>query len=430
MKFDVLLRKMGFWFIDFLKGGKIKKYYDEINDFYYNGADEKLIRKNIMELLNHAKETTKFYSNYKYVDSIEEFPVMNKIMYTEHYDEFISNKFNTSKLHKMSTSGSTGTPFTVMQDKNKRKRVLAELCFYGKVCGYELGMRQLYFRVWTDSVRKNKIQAFKQNLVMSDISNLNKDNLESIKNMLIKDKKIRNILSYASTLDILSDYLDNGEVYNFNIESIISSSEILHNKTREKLKKIFNCNVVSRYSNQENGILAQECIERQEFNLNTSSYYFELLKLDKDEPAEYGEIGRIVITDLYNYAMPIIRYDTGDTGIIEKRKINGKDKLILKELFGRRVDIIYDTKGNILSPHIITNNMWGVEGIKQFKFTQEEKRKYRVTINAQEDKNISNCIIDKFKFLLGEDATIQIDYVDEIPVLASGKRKYIENMIK
>lgn len=430
MELDVFLRKNIFFFIDFLKGGQVKKHYNEIKQNYYNGIDEKLIEDNINKLLQHAKDTTQFYSKYKNINNISDFPVVNKMTYIQNYDEFISHKFRDKKLHKMSTSGSTGTPFTVVQDMNKRKRVMAELIFYGEICNYKLGMKQAYFRVWTEKVKKSKLQVKKQNLVMVDISNLDDKRLSEIEHDICKSNKVKNILSYASTLDLLSKYLDekNKKPQDFIVKSIISSSELLQNSTRDRLKKVFGCPVISRYSNQENGILAQECINYEEFHLNNACYYFEVLKLDSDEYAEEGEIGRIVITDLFNYAMPIIRYDTGDTGVIINNSKCGIKSMVLSELYGRRVDMIYDVEGKTLSPHVITNNMWGVEGINQFTFIQENTNSYRILINTDKDIN-DEIIINKFKNVLGESANIYIEYVEEIPVLASGKRKYIQNMM-
>ena len=88
---------------------------------------------------------------------------------------------------------------------------------------------------------------------------------------------------------------------------------------KENLEKHFNTKVVSRYSNEEMGILAQQSnIEQNNaFNINWASYYVEILKMDTNEKANLGELGRIVITDLFNFSMPLIRYDTGDLGVFE-----------------------------------------------------------------------------------------------------------------
>ena len=420
-----------FWLMDFLIGGQIHKAYKDIKRCYYNENNH--IEKDVSNLLEHARKTTKFYSQYTQ-NKIEDFPIMNKRMIIENYEEIKSSKYIGKKLHKMSTSGSTGTPFTVVQDKIKRSRVIAEVLFFGKICGYTFGQRQVFFRVWVNSVKKSKLKQFLQNMITEDISNLDSDKMQQIKELLTKDKKIKNILSYSSTMGQVSKYLlEKGLTpKDFSVKSIICGSELLQDETRNNLKKVFNSNIVSRYANEENGILGQECIEKQEFHLNTSSYYFEFLKLDEDKKAEKGELARIVITDLYNYALPMIRYDTGDLAIVGDATCDIKVNAVIKEIFGRKVDLIYNTEGEALSPHAITNNMWNTQNIKQFKFTQISKDEYVILLNVEKnfDKEQEKEIKEKFIKILGNNAKIKIEYTDEIPVLASGKRRYIENLYK
>ena len=63
--------------------------------------------------------------------------------------------------------------------------------------------------------------------------------------------------------------------------------------------------------------MAQEIIHPDYFIINNASYHIKFLKLDSDENADIGELSRIVVTDLFNYATPMIRHDTGDLAIVE-----------------------------------------------------------------------------------------------------------------
>ena len=130
---------------------------------------------------------------------------------------------------------------------------------------------------------------------------------------------------------------------------------------------------------------------------------------------------------MYNYAFPIIRYDNGDTAIARKRVKDGRYQLFLTELYGRRSDLIYDCEGRPVTPYIITNNMWDVRGVRQFRFIQMEETEYTLWLNGNKDEIDEPLILGRIQPHLGERARITIEYVDEIPVLQSGKRKYIEN---
>lgn len=144
--------------------------------------------------------------------------------------------------------------------------------------------------------------------------------------------------------------------------------------------------------------------------------------MDSDEPAENGEVGRIVITDLFNYAFPMIRYDTGDLGIMEQSEEDSFP--YLKEIFGRSRDCIYTTSGTLISPAKISVMMWGAAGVKQWQFIQKKQFNYVLKLNVEKEID-EESLANKFKTVLGEDAIIDIEYVDEIPVLASNKRRAV-----
>ena len=142
-----------FWIRDFIfNKSRIRKAYKDIERIYC--SDNKTPEYQISKLLEHARTTTEFYADIPENISIQDFPIINKRTIIENYDNMLSTKCDNEKLHKMSTSGSTGTPFTVVQNKEKRNRVIAEILFFGKICGYEFGEKQVYFRVWVDSIKK------------------------------------------------------------------------------------------------------------------------------------------------------------------------------------------------------------------------------------------------------------------------------------
>lgn len=419
------IRNKVYWIVDGVKGGKVKKHFDNIA--MLNDRPELIPehqKNKCFELINYAVENVEYYKYYDTSASLYTYPVINKETIKNNYEEMKSCLYGDDAVHKLSTSGSTGTPFTINQDDDKRNRVLAEMMYFWGKAGYSIGMRYVFFRIWTEKNRKNKFSAFSRNLVMSNILTLEESNLENIREMLKKDKKIKMLLGYASTFENLVNYLlqcgDTSEM--FHIETIISISEVLSEDTREKLMKTFGCKVYSHYSNQENGSLAQECEDHHEFHINGASYIIEILKTDNDEPAADGEMGRIVLTDLYNKAMPLIRYDTGDMAIQKETSECLWKTQVVKNISGRVVDMIYTTDGIPLSPHTWSVYMWKYDELKQYQFIQNTAKGYLMKINGGEmysDKDIK----DHLKSILGSDAEIEIERVDEIPVLASGKFK-------
>lgn len=411
------LRGTVFWRIDALKGQTIKQHYNKIKQIMNSTTPN---TKQLISICNHAYNTVPFYTPLN-LKEFHELPVLTKTEYKEMYPAFQSQEHLNNVYHQMSTSGSTGTPFTVNQDKVKRERTIADVIYFNEIEGQTLGQKYMHFKAWPE--KKPKMERLKQNVVPIDILRLNEEALESIRNTLKNDKQINSSLAYATSYEVLSDYLfDKGDTPNmFHLNVIFSSSSLLKEETREKLEKIFDCPIIDRYANQENGILAQTKSNSRIFHVNRASYYIELLKLDSDEPAEAGELGRLVVTDLYNYAMPMIRYDTGDLAISDDE--DRQNISTIRSIQGRRIDIVYDTQGNILTPHTISVHMKKYDKLKQWQFIQEDRNEYVLRVNGAEGIYKENDFVDSLKTILGEDAQIHVKFVDEIPVLASGKFK-------
>jgi phenylacetate-CoA ligase len=326
----------------------------------------------------------------------------------------------------MSTSGSTGAPFVVRQDKNKRSRVYAEMMYFWGKAGYQVGMKYVFFRI---SNPFNLLTAWARNVLVLDDRRHDEESFEKFRQILKSDRKIRMLLSLPSTLDDLVNYLlaCGDTLKRNNIFTIICYGEALSKTTREKLKKVFMYNIVSLYSNQEFGMLALECVENKEFHLNSASYHVELLKMDSDDPVSVGEPGRIVVTDLFNHAMLLIRYDTGDIAVWKKEAECGWYSQVISSVQGQMIDIIFDTQGNKKSPHAISVLMSPFDKLLQYQFVQEGAKQYVLKLNGSEGYYDDATFVDLLKEFLGKDAEIVIEHVNEIPVLESGKRKEVVN---
>lgn len=428
--FYSLLRRKFFWVNDSIfNSGKVYKNLNEIKKTNTSTSLEECALKteeNIKSLLKHAVANTKFYKCYDSL-SLNDFPIINKSIIKSNEIDFLTN--TKTKLKSVTTSGSTGYPLTIYQDQIKINRHKADMIYSNQEAGLNLGDKLYYFRVWNTMNRKNAILGWLQNIKIVDISNFSNNKIFELINEMKKDKGSKSVLSFSSALEILEkNCSSNPEILkDLKLTTIIAMSESLPVHTRSFLSASAACPVVSRYSNMENGFIAQQRVDSDEYYINHASFYVEILNLDNNQPAPLGKFGRIVVTDLFNYGMPLIRYDTGDIAI---KAIGLDNKIVIKSIEGRKTDFIYNTKGEILSPHTITNTMWYFsKDVFQFQFIQHDKIKYEMKLNLVFKQNG----IDKTKLMsllkgyLGEDSEILITIVDEIPVLDSGKRKKIIN---
>ena len=435
-----ILRKKLFWSLDFLNGKKIANNYKDIKKILETSSQiesKKLQEKHLIKLLNHAVSSTSFYKKNKNFKSIENFPIINKNLIRDNYSKFKSEKYLTKKVLKVSTSGSTGTPFTILHNINKKNRNTADTIYFAEKVGYNLGAKLFYIRMWNVRLRKNEMISWFQNIVKHSVFDLDDKGIAILLKKIEKYKFTKlNILSYASAYETICRHLDKIKYKPIknNIQSIISMSESLNEYTKKAMYKYFGMMPISRYSNIENGILAQQINDDTGyFYINEASYYIEILDINEDKPVRNGKLGRIVVTDFFNYAMPMIRYDTGDIGAVKIFYDKKNKPLVFTTVSGRKLDLIFDTKDNIISPDLI-DDMMGVLSIaiKQYQFVQSDKNKYVYKLNCDTKLLPDNeeSVIKKFKTFLGNDAEVNIEYVDEIPLLSSGKRKAILNTYK
>ncbi len=430
------LRKLAFWSVDMLKGGDIRKHFYEIKQVQNNPSSEKSIKirnNNLSNILEHAVRSVPFYYDIQVPSpDLAEFPVIDKQTVRYKFEQFKSFDFKNKHNHEVMTSGSTGNPFKIMHDSNKRLRNTADTLFFAQRGGYQIGSRLFYLRLWDKQYKKNRLLSAVQNIAMYSVDDLTDNNVGKMVDELETNKSSQSILAYSSALDTVCNYLArNGkDKVDAKMDSVIAIAESLQDETREKVHKYLGTRPISRYSNSENGILAQEELPNgitKRFEINWASYFIEILGLDNNKPVELGNPGRIVITDLFNYAMPLIRYDTGDVGVMEQDQEDGK--LFFSRIDGRKMDMFTNTKGEYISSHII-HHILQFPGIEQFQFVEEENGEYLIKLKVSEafDKNVEEeGIRNKYMEYFGEDAMIKILYVDEIPLLKSGKRKLVIN---
>jgi phenylacetate-CoA ligase len=385
------------------------------------------VHKRLKYIMEYAVENTSFYAKYAGATRLEEFPVMNKKLLNENYDDVIVHAFDGVKTHKMHTSGSTGIPFTVVQNLAKRERHIADLKYFGALAGYADHDPMCYLRAKPTATPEEQER---DNIWQLDICNLSEKNLTDYYHVMV-EKNCTALIAYPSTLETAVDFWSKTFVNDSSIKTIISTSETLTDEVKNKLKDFFgdDVGIYARYSNTEQGILGQETDVSGHYKLNWASYYFEILKLESDEKAQPGEMGRIVITDLYNEAFPLIRYDTGDVARMSQDMDGGLP--IFTDLYGRRMDLVYDMNGEVVSPFLLCRTMRLSHGIEQWQFIQESKDTYtlKITANTDDKPNVEKEV-KEFKRTLGEKANINVEYVENIPVMNSLKRKLIVSNLK
>lgn len=429
-----------FWFNDWRKGSPIGRQYREIKFIQeHSAAEGEPLRKAALEaLLRYAQTNTDFYSNHTSLD-LADYPIMNKLDLIENYDKI---KVEESRIpdqegpvYVQKTSGSTGTPFTIFHDTRKRQRRIAELKYFGKIVGFNSHEKLIHLRAWNRYQNKSTDQARKENIIPFNISRMSDPDLKELFDLIYKEKAVC-LRCYASPFKLIADYARRHSDEcppSKTLKISIAGGEMLPDDVRPMIKKYVGGDIISQYANEECGILAQERVPTSDSDnvmyMNNASYIIEVLKFDRDEPAEYGELGRIVITDLHNLAFPVIRYDNGDAAILQPPDQYSNGYPVIGKLYGRRLDIVYTTNGEPVHPIALGREFKHYSKIRQWQFIQTDGFKYKIKVSlyTQDDRDEVMKIVEPLEKLLGKEARFDFEFVDEIPVLASGKRKMVIN---
>lgn len=424
------IRNKIFSLVDKLSGGNVQKHFADIQFLNANYSDPTVAVKRaayLRNLLSHVSTNVPYYRELQRDATLSDFPIVDKNIINTNFEDF--KALNIKTAYTSATSGSTGTPFFIEYDLNKKNRNTADSYSFAHKTGYSIGSRIYLIRIWKESATgKSSVRAWLQNIKKVEVDMLHND-IEEFVSILKKDKQSKTIIGHASSLDALANYMEAHNLTNkeLRIRSVIPNAERCDDTTKAILRKRLGVPVVTRYSNTENGIIAQESNDDLDYyDINWASYYVEILDVNSNEPAPYGEVGRIVVTDLFNYRIPFVRYDTGDLGsIIEK---NGEPKL--RSIEGRKVDILYDVNGRIVTPLLINILGRKFKNIDQIQFIQHDKDRYEVIINSLKGFSHESELIKEIKRIFGEPSEVKVTYVSEIPLLSSGKRRLTINHYK
>ena len=207
-----ILRQL-FWLRDRMTGVALWSEYKDVmrmmHDTKYAHAKR---QERLNQLLDFAADNTAFYSSYKSIHDLSNYPVVNKITYREHcsdlvvLDNLIPGQNGT--VHIQKTSGSTGTPFEIRQDTRCRTRRLATIKAMNELVGFHSFGTLMHLRAFAhywggeECIRYDK----ELNIVYADNANLTEDKIRKIVDAMIT-YKVRFVRGYVTSLDLITQYI-------------------------------------------------------------------------------------------------------------------------------------------------------------------------------------------------------------------------------
>jgi phenylacetate-CoA ligase len=366
------------------------------------------------------------------VDDLGKLPALTKDIIKSNWEDFKPVNLNKMKYYERATGGSTGTPFRYRLSKSDRFLSGALLYRGWGYGGYKLGDKMVFLGGGSLDVGKKSYLGRKAHEISRNIRKLSSFDMGE-KEMreyvgVINSFKPKFIYGYASSLYFFAQWLEENNINIHQPLAIFTTSEKLYSTMREKIRGIFNCEVYDGYGLNDGGVSASECSEHRGLHVDTERSVLEVVDEEGGQLQE-GE-GRILATSLYNYAMPFIRYDTGDMGSIlpESEKCRcGRGHRLLKEVVGRSVDVLVTPEGKNVHGWFFLYIFWKYcEGLKEYQVVQETLEK--VVIKIVTEDNFDEKQLDKIRETIKRRSKrwdIEFDFVNEIERTETGKYKFI-----
>jgi phenylacetate-CoA ligase len=393
----------------------------------------------LRKLLEHAFKHTSFYPKLwakvgiQSIDDINtmsdfaKLPLVTKDDITEHYRDIVAN--NAKNNIKKATGGSTGQPFRFELDiESNTRREAIMWRGYGWL-GAGLGQKTLY--LWGadigqatlfKSIKNNLYHRFYNRKMLNSFA-MNTSNMHTYVEE-INSYRPTALVSYVNPLYELARFIIEHKISVFSPKTILTGAEPLHDFQRGVIEKAFNCEVYDTFGCREFMLMSAECQEHKKLHINSDHLVVETVN-DLGQSIT-GESGDLVVTDLYNYGMPLIRYVNGDQATLINQPCGCDNPLpIMSSIDGRKLDIIKTASGKSIPGELFPHLFKEFESITRFQVKQSNINELNIAmivrkaLTAAEQKKIKDEIN---KYAEGE-LTLHFNFVDDIALTVSGKHR-------
>lgn len=407
-----------------------------------NSNIEILSSQYLKQLLEYACQHVPFYRALHLANQpLHEYPLLTKADVRAHYDYHKTDELMKYHWSEATTSGSTGDTLRIVRTQDFLAWVeTADMWFYNRLLSTSrracVSSSKIY--VWGQSGDPHRLSVWTRLArFVAPIMWLDPYEALSEEQLLYYALTIRRvkpayIWGFAGVLYEIAKTALRHHVHLQGSKFVVSSGETLHTFMRPVIEEGFGCRVYDYYGSTEAGRVAGEC---HAGNLHTFDFSCHVEVLDPSgQPTPPGQEGRIVLTPLHNYAMPLIRYDTADMAQVGPRECPcGCELGTLSRIAGRTVEFFVTREGHLISGGRIAKMLRICHWIIGFQIFQNDIDQLTIFYCRTADTVASQQDIEKINEGIGEvlGVSCHIDWqeVAEIPRTANGKRPYARSLV-
>lgn len=408
-------------------------------------SPERLIEKQMVQLsqlLKHTIETVPYYQN-KFKDLDINFdqeltydiwrniPILKRKDIQDNKDTMLSKMLPKThgKVGKISTSGSTGRPIdawrttitnffwmaVTLRDHIWRKRDLNEKMAIIKF---------MHFQALYPEGAKIEGWGPSSGYMFETGPCYGLEIFTPVSDQLTWLKKVNPgyIETYPSNLKALLEKSRDEKIKFEGLKEVITLAEHLKPEIRELCQEVWGVPVTDMYSAQELGYVALQCPENNHYHIQSEVVFVEILDED-DNPVQPGEAGRVIVTPLHNFLMPLIRYEVGDYAVLGKQCSCGRGLPVLEEIKGRVRNMLQFPNGEKMWPLLVKQQITKQTPVQQLQVIQHslDDIELKTVASKKLTKKDKDIIIKDMQRLLQHEFPIRITELDEIERTKNGK---------
>ncbi len=388
----------------------------------------------ISNLFRFISKKIPFYRDGQF-SSFESLPVISKAMLKENAARFMSGAPAGGVTVKI-TSGSTSEPLKVYKDREAMAREQAATYRSYGWAGIRPGARQARF--WGVPLQrgdawKHKVRDFLLNRSRYSAFRYNERTFEKYLARMRRQSPSY-IYGYTSVIHDFARYLIDSKLDGRplpELRAVIPTAEILTDSMRSDMERAYGVKVFDEYGCAEVGSIAHDC-EQGRLHINSENLYVEILT-DSGEIVSKGE-GRFLLTELHNRIEPLVRYDSGDYGILTKKTCPcGRPQQLLENVHGRAYDTVIGPGGAKYNAaffsYIFKEVQHEGEAIRQFQVIQNDQEITFRIVRGRDfepgvEETLNRLLADEF----GDHFSTRFEYVDFIERERSGKLRQLKRI--
>jgi len=356
-------------------------------------------------------------------------PLLTKRDIRANGDGLLSREFRREDLLETRTGGSTGVALNLYFDERCQELRNAASMRSDRWAGRDIGMKVA--ALWGNPPVADTLKKKLRNLLLDRIIYLDTINIdEGSVRRFVHEWRRENpdiMFGHSHSIYILAMYLRRMGLADIRPRGIISTSMMLFEPERRLIKEVFDCQITNRYGCEEVGLIACECERHEGFHLNIDHLVIEFLREDGTEAAP-GEEASIVVTDLINRGMPLIRYRVEDLGVPSDRTCPcGRGLPLMERVTGRQADFLKRPDGSLVAGvSLVERTLTAIPGIEQMQLVQDEL--HQLCVKVVKDSSFNEVsehkLHNEFREVFGAGITVEIQYVPALEQTRSGKYRF------